>query len=153
MSIENRRETIGKTTYVIQQFGAKKGQSVLRRLGGALGGALGQFAAVDDPADAVAPAIEKVCSLLSDDDLSFITDACASCTKIVRIATMATGDQEILADLGPIYDDHFRGNWAEWAGWLGASLQLNYSSFLGGMDLTSLGNIIRRKQPSASPTP
>lgn len=149
--LESTSKEIGKTKYLLTQFGAKKGRSVLLRLFKVLGPGIGVLA---QDTDKVADAIRMLSESIKEEDLDYLCDEFAKVTKVYKVAKMASGDTEILTDLLPMFDSHFRNAYGEMFMWLAQSIHFNFADFLveiQGADLSALG-LRKAPQKPLSPT-
>lgn len=145
------RKTIGDSTYEVTQFGAKKGRSVLLRAFKMLGPAAG---AIAEDQSKLANAVDVLARSATEEDLDYLCDECAKCTKLIQVGTFNGTEKEISQPLSESFDSHFRGRYLEMIQWLVFSLQHNFASFLGEMQNVSKGPLaafVTTKTPLQSP--
>ena len=139
--IERREKRIGKTTYKVEQFGAKQGRLVLFRLFRLLGPAMSALAEGGDPGDMIGRALRRFAESANESDFDSLCEAFAAKTKVVHEATTAGGTVGVDLDLAADFDSHFANNYGEMLQWLAFAIEANYASFLGenGAALEKLG--------------
>lgn len=163
MGVREQRRTIGEFTYLVRQHGYHEGRAllpiVLRAVGPTLGtllegmggkGGLGLDSNLD-----ISRAIAEFSSSLSEQDLAAISDKMAERSWIVDGAKHGLAcDQSGNAHLPAVEEDHWPIRYGDWMKWLAFALEVNYSSFLGGMGSVSgaLSTIAKGPFPSPSPS-
>lgn len=137
MAFETQSVTIGESQFEITQLGAVKGKRVLNRLMKVLAGASsGMLGGKDGGEPDVVAIIEGAVEGLDDDTLDYICQSFGEKTTIVsgnkRQTLVANGNEAG-------FDLVFAGNYAAMIEWLIVCIRLNYSDFLDGDKLKSLG--------------
>jgi hypothetical protein len=120
---EVQTQEIDQTKYLITQLGAKQGKTVLARLLRIIGPAI---EANDNEQ------IGKLMSGLTDAEIDFMCDTFA---RVTRVATTNAKGQDVEMVLSDIFDDHFAGKYDSMLKWLWACLNVNYATFIKGLNI------------------
>jgi len=123
-----QEKEIGGNTYVVTQFGAKVGRTVLFRLTKILGPALGGLVKGGFSGAAIGTAIQAFAETAREDDFAYLCDQFAASTTVKKPIT-ATGAKEIKVDLAKVFDEHFRGHYGDMVLWLAFAVEVNFASF------------------------
>lgn len=158
MALKTDKRTIGEFTYRVNQLPYREGRAllpiVLRTVGPTLGtllegmGAKGLESNLD-----ISRALAEFSSTLSEQDLEVISDKMAERSWILNGAkhSLACDDQGN-AHLPAIEEEHWPSRYGDWMKWMAFALEVNFSSFLGGMGSVSgaLSSIGKATSPSPS---
>lgn len=136
---------IGGYKYRVTQLDALKGRRAFTRLMKVVGPAIGELAS--GKADDIAPALEKLVTRLSEDDVDHF------CDLFARVTSVSGGDlkEGLSPQLDSIFAAHFSGRYLEMAQWLIFCFQVNFASFFAGA-ASLLGQAAPRARASTSPT-
>lgn len=129
---ETLTKAIGKYTYKVTQLGAKKGRQASFRLLKMLGPVAKAFTKTEglDVETLTVNAIAQMAAEADSNDFEFLCDALAETSSVLMPMVMNGESKTLDQALGPIFDDHFAGNYGEMVLWLAFAIQVNFTSFL-----------------------
>lgn len=110
--------------YQLTQLSATKGRGVLGVLTKVLGKAAGGLGGMDVEGSALGAGLGAILESLDEATLKNLCDAFGPESRVLNDA----GNWPALQ--GPVFDDHFAGNYGEMTLWLIECLKLNFADFL-----------------------
>ncbi len=156
MGLKTDKRTIGEFTYSVNQLPYSEGRALMPILLRALGPTLGTLLegmgskGLESNLD-LSRALGEFSSSLSEHDLTVI------CNKMAERSWILDGPKHNLAcdeqgrvHLPAVEEEHWPSRYSDWVKWLTFTLEVNFSSFLGGMGSVSGALSSMAKGASAS---